>query len=74
MVGLVEEVFLNHPPVIPAYNKFTKITPPVIWFMVFCSMFSIFPRIVQVAVEALDEDGLELDIGADPSEAISVVV
>ena len=39
-VGLFEEVFLNHPPLVPAYNKFTKISPPVIWFMLFCSLFS----------------------------------
>ena len=40
------EVFLSHPPAVPAYNKWTKIWPPLVWFASFLCLHDILPTIV----------------------------
>ena len=71
LVGLLEVVFINSPPTVPAYNKFNKINPPLLWFMVFCSLFGLFPLLMRCTVEAADEDD-DLDTTAEGRDAIAV--
>ena len=40
------EVFPSHPPAVPAYNKWTKIWPPLVWFASFLCLHDILPTIV----------------------------
>jgi hypothetical protein len=52
----VVEVFLNHPPPIPAWNKWTKIHPPVAWFTTFCCLHFILPGSIEGLTTLLPED------------------
>ena len=71
------EVFLSHPPAIPAYNKWTKIWPPLIWFASFLCLHDILPSIVDemcsLTAEA-DGEGLHFaDEGLDEEQMIGLV-
>ena len=45
-------VFLDSPPVVPALNKWTKLTPPVIWFSTFMQVHGLLAHCLQPVLEA----------------------
>eukprot|EP00969_Alexandrium_andersonii_P324253 14327409-Alexandrium_andersonii.AAC.1 len=40
------EVFLNHPAQVPAWNKWTKMWGPLVWFTCFCALNSMLASIM----------------------------
>ena len=61
-------VMINHPPVVPAANKWSKLLPPVLWFGVFSAWSSMLPALVRSLsqpfgeLQTFDDDAL---IGLD---------
>ena len=39
-------LFLDHPPPVPAWNKWSKVVPPLAWLAVFMSLHTLLPGIV----------------------------
>lgn len=58
---LLLEVFLDHPPPVPAWNKWSKIVPPLSWFAVFMSLNMLLPGIVTALTAMHGGQDLELD-------------
>ena len=71
------EVFLSHPPAVPAYNKWTKIWPPLVWFASFLCLRDILPTIVDEMcslTERVSGEGWDFaDEGLDEEQAIGLV-
>ena len=55
-------LFLNSPPQVPAWNKWTKITPSIIWFAGFCSLHTMLASCLQQAAEALENEKEKEDL------------
>lgn len=58
------EVFLNHPPPIPQYNKWTKIWPALSWFACFTGTHLIFADITSMLCNLIKEEDMELGLDA----------
>ena len=64
-----QEIFLAHPPCIPAWNKWTKLYPPVLYWAVLMQMSTLLPSCLAAACGAIvSDDGVldpELLVGLD---------
>ena len=58
----IVEVFLAHPPAPPAFNKWTKLFPPVAWFASFCCLHFILPGCLANISDLLREEEIEMNI------------
>ena len=65
----IVEVFLAHPPAVPAYNKWNKLYPPIAWFASFCCLHFILPGSVQNMMSLLRDqlENANLEAGAAAS-------
>ena len=68
----LDEMFLKHPPVVPAWNKWGKILPPVMWFMGFVSLSALLPDCMRRVCDAVDEEALEPHLAADGDDALLI--
>jgi hypothetical protein len=58
----IVEVFLAHPPSLPAFNKWTKFFPLVAWFASFCCLHFILPGCLANLCALLREEEVEMRI------------
>ena len=54
-------VFCDHPPCIPAYNKWNKIVPPLSWFCAFTCLHKLLPSLVSSIVKRTVVEALEFN-------------
>ena len=48
-------LMIDHPPVVPSANKWSKLLPPVLWFGMFTAWSSLLPALVRCLHEPYDE-------------------
>ena len=51
-----QTLFLDHPPKVPAWNKWGKIIPPLQWFTTFCAVGGALSRMIASSVRARERD------------------
>jgi hypothetical protein len=71
IVDDLTETFLNHPPVVPAWNKWTKLYPPLAWFTVFSGLGGILPGILIGLSSLVDE--VEFENGDPDAAAVGMM-
>ena len=49
-------VFVDHPPTVPAWSKWTKIWPSIGWFSVFAALGNILPAVLSEILDLLEEE------------------
>ena len=62
-------VFFDHPPPVPAWNKWSKIVPPLTWLSVFMSLNMLLPGVV-TALTSVHNDAGQLDF--DPEDLLGM--
>ena len=59
LCGLIDEVWLNHPPCIPAWNKWTKIWPVLVWYVTFLACYTLLPDASRALCTLVDHEDLD---------------
>jgi hypothetical protein len=66
-------VFCDHPPCIPAYNKWNKILPPLTWFCAFTCLHKLLPSLISSILKRTNMEALEFNdddlIGMDDASS-----
>ena len=52
----IQTLWIDHPPPVPAWNKWSKVWPVIAWFGSFCAIHDILPSIAGATCDDLVED------------------
>jgi hypothetical protein len=73
LVDDIAALFFDHPPPVPAWNKWSKLVPPLLWFATFAGLHGILPAVLTSLTECLDVESLQFDeddlVGLDSQRA-----
>ncbi len=56
MVRHVGNLFIDHPPAVPVWNKWSKLVPPLGWFALFSSLCGLLAAVVGGVAAMFDND------------------
>ena len=62
MFNLLTAVFMDHPARVPAWNKWEKNLPGLLWFACFTGLLMLLPQSLKHVCDAVNEEELELEI------------